>query len=180
MLELLKESRYDEYEEFNKRHPKGHFMQSLKWAKMKPDWKNITLISLDDNNCIKGSISMLIRYIPIIKKSIIYAPRGPVCDYNDLSALKELYRGVKKVADEHNSYIFKCDPDVKSDNGEFTENLKKTGFIVASGSKNFDGIQPCYVFRLNIKNKTHECVFEGFHSKTRYNIKLSQKRGVTA
>ena len=178
MLEILRKEKYDEYEKFNRTHPKGHFMQSLKWAKMKPDWKNITLISLDEKNCIKGSISLLIRYVPIIKKSIIYAPRGPVCDQNDLSTLKELYRGIKKIAKDYNSYIFKCDPDIKSDNREFIQNLKKAGFEIVSGSKNFEGIQPCYVFRLDIKDKTPEAVFANFHSKTRYNINLSQKRGV--
>ena len=178
MLEVLTKARFDEYEEFNRRHPKGHFMQSLKWAEMKPDWKNITLISLDGNNCIRGSVSLLIRHIPIIKKSIIYAPRGPVCNCGDFETIKELYRGIKKIAKEHNSYIFKCDPDIKSDNSEFISNLKTAGFSISPGGKNFEGIQPCYVFRLSLKDKTHEEIFEAFHSKVRYNIRLAEKKGV--
>ena len=179
MIKILKKEQYSEYEEFNKNHGKGHFMQSVMWAKMKPDWKHVVLISVNASSTIKGSISLLIRRVPIVKKTIIYAPRGPVCDYNDLETLHELYLGIRKIASEYNAYIFKCDPDVKSNNFEFMKNLEAAGFKILSGNKNFEGIQPCYVFRLFINNKTHDEIFLSFHSKTRYNIRLAEKRGVT-
>ena len=178
ILELTPE-RYEEYENFNWNHPKGHFMQSLKWANMKTEWKNVILISTDSDNKIKGSISLLIRKVPVIKKTIMYSPRGPVCDFADLETLTELYRGITEIAKKYKAYVFKADPDIKCDNELAKENIKKAGFNILPGGKNFEGIQPCFVFRMDIKDKTEEEVFEIFHSKTRYNIRLSEKKGVT-
>jgi len=42
-----------EYEEFVKNHPKGHFMQSVKWAGVKSNWKNEIITVRDSNNKIK-------------------------------------------------------------------------------------------------------------------------------
>ena len=179
MITELTKDRIEEYEAFNSAHPKGHFMQSVLWGQMKPDWKNVILISTDKDNKIKGAINVLIRPVPVIKRTIMYSPRGPVCDPDDLETLKELAEGVKNLAKKHKAYVFKADPDVKSDNEAFKENLRKAGFQIIPGSKNFEGIQPCFVFRLDVKDKTEEEVFNIFHSKTRYNIRLSVKKGVT-
>lgn len=179
MIIKLTNDRYEEYERFNWEHKKGHFMQSIKWSEVKPDWENVILISVDENDKIKGSVSLLIRPVPIIKRTIIYSPRGPVCDLDDFDTLKELYSGIKEVAKEYKAFVFKADPDVKSDNTIFKRNLEKAGFKIIAGNKNFEGIQPCFVFRLDIKDKTEEEVFNIFHSKTRYNIRLSEKKGVT-
>ncbi|MBR5239003.1 MAG: peptidoglycan bridge formation glycyltransferase FemA/FemB family protein [Clostridia bacterium] len=179
MVTELTKDRYEEYEEFNKNHPKGHFMQSVLWAQMKPDWKNVILICTDSNNKIKGAMSVLIRPVPVIKRTIMYSPRGPVCNLDDKETLKELYDGIKKLAKKHKAYVFKADPDVKCDNEAFKQNLTDAGFKIIPGSKNFEGIQPCFVFRLDVAGKTEEEVFDIFHSKTRYNIRLSVKKGVT-
>ncbi|MDR1101388.1 MAG: peptidoglycan bridge formation glycyltransferase FemA/FemB family protein, partial [Clostridiales bacterium] len=45
-------------------------------------------------------------------------------------------------------------------------------------TKNFEGIQPRYVFRLDVENKTEDEIFASFHSKTRYNIRVAKKNGV--
>ncbi|MBE7019190.1 MAG: peptidoglycan bridge formation glycyltransferase FemA/FemB family protein [Ruminococcaceae bacterium] len=179
MVTELTKDRYEEYEEFNKNHPKGHFMQSVLWAQMKPEWKNVILICTDKNNKIKGSMSVLIRPVPVIKRTIMYSPRGPVCDLDDKETLKELYDGIKKLAKKHKAYVFKADPDVKSDNEVFKQNLKNAGFKITPGSQTFDGIQPCFVFRLDVSGKTEEEIFNNFQSKTRYNVRLSVKKGVT-
>ena len=38
MVEYVNESNLAEYEAFVQSHPKGHFSQSVLWAKQKPAW----------------------------------------------------------------------------------------------------------------------------------------------
>ena len=67
MVTELKKDRWEEYEEFNRSHPKGHFMQSVLWGQMKPEWKNVILIRTDEENKIKGAINLLIRPVPLMQ-----------------------------------------------------------------------------------------------------------------
>ena len=62
----MTETEIQEYEEFVQNHPRGHFTQSLEWAKLKKGWKNEIVIVRDENNKIKGSLLLLIRKMPII------------------------------------------------------------------------------------------------------------------
>lgn len=57
---------------------------------------------------------------------------------------------------------------------------KHFGYKVKDDAKDFsEEIQPRYVFRLDIKDKTQDEIFGSFHSKTRYNVRLATKKGVT-
>ncbi|MGE4282573.1 MAG: lipid II:glycine glycyltransferase FemX [Clostridia bacterium] len=166
------------YESFLKSHEKGHFMQSPEWAQVKSNWKNEVVVIEDKDGNIKGSMSMLIRKIPLFKYTIMYSPRGPVCDIHDKETFRALLDGAKQLAKKHNSYVLKIDPDVEKEDEQFGEIVRELGFNVKNASKNFEGIQPRFVFRLDIKDKTEEEVMTEFHNKTRYNIRLAERKGV--
>ena len=69
--------------------------------------------------------------------------------------------------------------DLKSDE-KFRNLIIKHKFKIKDDSKDFkDEIQPRFVFRLNLKGKTEDEIFSAFHQKTRYNIRLATKKGVT-
>ena len=178
-MEILKEADYKEYEEFVTSSPKGHFCQSIMWGKVKSAWKFEAVIERNKEGKIIGSIGILIRKVPMLPYSIMYAPRGPVCDVNNKDVLKALFEGVKLLAKKYNAYIFRIDPDVKSDNKEFIGYMKELGFKLKENSKTFDAIQPRYVFRLNIEGKSEDEVMKMFSSKTRYNIRVALKHNVT-
>lgn len=42
---LVNDSNREKFVEFNKRHPKGHFLQSPEWAKLKSEWINEVVLS---------------------------------------------------------------------------------------------------------------------------------------
>lgn len=178
MYKFLTEDRIEEYEKFVWENKKGHFMQSKLWHKIKNNWINEIVISVDSEDKIRGGMSILIRKVPFINSTLMYAPRGPVCDVHNEEIIKELTDGARALAKKYKSYVLKIDPDVKSDDKEFADILKKNGYSIKSASKNFEGIQPCYVFRMDVKDKTEEEVFSSFHSKTRYNIRLAERKGV--
>ena len=179
MIEKVTDKNREEYVNFIQNNPKGHFLQSPEWAKVKSEWINEVIICRDENGKIKGSMSLLIRPFKKIT-SIMYSPRGPVCDIHDKETISELINGAKKIAKEYKSFIFRVDPDVPNDDEEFRKIAKEVGFKIKENVKDFNEvIQPRYVFRLNVKDKTEEELLMSFHEKTRYNIRLAMKKGVT-
>ncbi|NMA34463.1 MAG: aminoacyltransferase, partial [Clostridiaceae bacterium] len=163
------------YEEFLQSHPKGHFMQSPQWAEVKSFWKNEIVTVEDGNGNIKGLISLLIRKIPVLPYTMMYSPRGPACDPHDEDTLRELLEKCKALAKKHRSYVLKMDPDIEAEDTQFEEIVKKLGFKVSRGLKNYEGIQPRFVFRLDLRGKTEEQIMADFHHKVRYNIRLAER-----
>ncbi|GAW93776.1 lipid II:glycine glycyltransferase FemX [Calderihabitans maritimus] len=175
---LITAEERNKYNHFVSRHPKGHILQSYEWGevKSKTGWKPLRLV-VEQEGKIVGAISILMRQVPIGGKTIFYAPRGPVVDLDRQDLLDFLWAEVKKLARQHGAIFLKIDPDVPSQNLEFKEYLIKTGFRPADKEAGFEGIQPKYVFRLDITPSLDE-LMANFHQKTRYNIRLAIRRGV--
>ena len=178
MAKVVTEDMIPAYEAFVQSHPKGHFCQSVLWAKQKPMWKWEAVVSTDGEGRIKGSLAVLIRKVPGTPFTLMYACRGPVCDLDDGETLRDLIQGARQLAKRYHSYAIKIDPDVPSSNTAFTKLLTDQGFQITGGGKNFEAVQPKYVFRLDVEGKTEEELMAAFHQKTRYNLRLAIKKGV--
>jgi len=177
-LKITTKEDMEQYQKFIQSHPKGHFMQSKEWTEVKSNWKNEMIAVKDEQGNIKGAMSILIRKIPFFNNTLMYSPRGPVCDIHDFDTMQQLIAEAKEIAKEYKGYVLKIDPDVEKEDAEFAQMLNKLGFRIKGDSKNFEGIQPRFVFRLNVKGKTEEQVMQEFHNKTRYNIRVAMKKGV--
>lgn len=178
MLEILKESDFDQYRRFLQANPKGHFMQSPEWGRVKSDWRWEAVVEKDTDGNIIAGLSVLIRKVPGLPFTLMYSPRGPVCDVSNKETLVSLFAGVKKLAVKYHSYQFKIDPDILAADTGFIDAMKGYGFTLTTGGKNFEEIQPRFVFRLNVEGKTEDEALAAFHSKTRYNIRVALKNQV--
>ena len=179
ILNLNNEEERKEYKKFLEGHKRCNFQQSLEWGKVKSFWKNEVIVAEDENGNITGSLSVLVRKMPIFGY-LMYSSRGPVCDIHNVETLTQLTNGAKELAKKYKAMVLKIEPDIKSDDKEFRKIAEDLGYKIKDDAKNFnEEIQPRYVFRLDIKGKTEDEVFQNFHSKTRYNIRLATKKGVT-
>lgn len=178
-MEFVTNENKTAYDAFVEGHPKGHFMQSSLWSRQKPDWKWEAMISRDEQGEIRGAMSVLIRKVPYLPYTLMYAGRGPVCDIHDRETIAELTEGARTLAKKYHAYSLKIDPDVSIEDEEFQNIMTGLGYTHLDTGKNFSGIQPRFVFRLNIEGKTEDEVFAAFHSKTRYNIRVAERKGVT-
>ena len=167
------------YKEFLEKHERCNFQQSPEWAKVKENWINEIVLAEDESGKIIGAVSILIRKIPIFG-NIMYSSRGPTCDIHDISVMKQLTDGIKELAKKYKAIVYKAEPDILSSDEEYRKIVTNLGYKIKDNAKNFrEEIQPRYVFRLDIKDKTEEEIMAGFHQKWRYNIRLAGRKGVT-
>ncbi|MDO4542802.1 MAG: peptidoglycan bridge formation glycyltransferase FemA/FemB family protein, partial [Bacillota bacterium] len=143
--------------------------------KAQGEWTPIRLLILRDKEPV-AAISILQRSVPM-GKTIFYATRGPVVDIEDKDAVNFLMEQVAKIAKERKAIYLKLDPDVSSDEA-WQRFFKDYGFIRPGSGSGFEGIQPRYVFRLDI-TPDEDILMKNMHQKTRYNLRLAGKRGVT-
>ena len=179
MYEFITEKTLPEYEAFVQSHPKGNFAQSYLWGKQKPMWQWDAIAVRGEDGAIRGSLAVMTRKVPGIGRTLMYGCRGPVCDLDDRETFSQLLDGAKVLAKKYKSYVIKIDPDVPSSNTAFSSMLQSFGFRAKEGGKNFEAIQPRYVFRLNVEGKTEEELLANFHQKWRYNLRLAERKGVT-
>lgn len=177
-MEILKKEDINAYKAFVESNEKGHFMQGPEWGIVKGAWKWEAIVDKNEKGEIVGALSVLIRRVPGLPYTLMYAPRGPVCDINNKEIIANLIAGVRALAIKYKAYIFKIDPDVVSTDKNFIALMGSFGFELHGDGKNFDGIQPRFVFRLNVEGKTEDEVFASFQSKTRYNIRVALKHNV--
>ena len=169
----------EEYSDFLEKHERCNFQQSLEWAKVKQSWKREVILAEDTNGKINGSLMVLVRKIPFFG-NIMYSARGPVCDIHNIEVLRQITEGAKELAKKYNAIVLRIEPDIKSNDTDFRNIMLELGYSIKDDAKNFrDEIQPRYVFRLDTKNKTEDEIFKNFHQKTRYNVRLATKKGVT-
>lgn len=176
---VIKKDDLEKYQQFIKKQDLAYLQQDLVWTFVKNNWDYEIIISLDEKNNIRGSALVLVRKIPILRHSLLYCPRGPIIDKSAdfYKTLNDLLIGIKRISEERKAFVLKADPPIV-ENEEINSILKKFNISVNNNNKNFSGIQPQNVCVLDIDKKTTEEIFSSFHSKTRYNIRLAERKGV--
>ena len=190
-MNFITDIQKERFNEFVKNHEKNHFAQSFEWGAFKAnstEWDFDPVGLVDESGNLVAAALVLIRYLPIIKRPFLYISRGFVIDFDDKELLNIFVTSFKEYAQSKKAVFFKIDPDIKyADDGatdkgakrnSLITNLENIGFKHLGFTQDFDSnIQPRYTFRLNIESDVKD-LLKGCHSKTRYNIKLAEKRGI--
>lgn len=177
-MRFVTEETKGEYTKFLEDHERCNFQQSLEWGNVKTNWIKEVVLAENENKEIIGSVCVWIRKMPIFG-NMMYASRGPVCDIHNKEVLEQLTEGVKELGKKYNAFVFRMEPDIEKNDQEFRNIVEQLGYKIKDNAKDFkDEIQPRFVFRLNIKDKTEDEILQNCHSKTRYNIRLAKRKGV--
>jgi lipid II:glycine glycyltransferase (peptidoglycan interpeptide bridge formation enzyme) len=110
--------------------------------------------------------------LPLIKRPVFYAPRGPIIQFGDTDAVRTLIDGVCVEAALRKAVVLKIDPEIVASNQSAIDKIKAVGLI-----KKKKQVQPRVTYFLDL-NKDLDELMKGFEEKTRYNIRLAERKGV--
>ena len=183
----LRELTKKEFDNYAINHPLGSFQQTSAWGRfMEGDKFHAYYVGGFINEKIVGA-SMLLSYERKKKKErIFYAPRGFLIDYKNEELLKEFTEEVKKFIIEKHGVFLKIDPYILVrdrdsegniiDGGVYNDfveiNLAHANFIKVN-----DKIQPKWLSRINLKDKSIDDVFNNFSPKARQTVRRNKRLG---
>jgi lipid II:glycine glycyltransferase (peptidoglycan interpeptide bridge formation enzyme) len=135
-----------------------HPLQSYEWG----EFRELTGVKV----VREAGLQITIHRIPRTQFSVGYLPKGPMPTQEQVAILR-------KVAKEHTCVFIKVEPKVEvHESGSSIEDLVKLGFV--EGRSLFTK----YNFVLDVTPSIEE-LSAAFKQKTRYNIRVAEKRGVT-
>lgn len=142
----------------------SHIMQSWEWGDFRKKMELTVLrYGIYQNNKLITAFQLTLHKIPFTKKNVGYLPKGPFPD-------EDLVDALKKIGKENNCAFIKIEPHI-----EKTPNSK---FQISNEFKNSPKpLFTKYNFVLNI-TKSEDELLKNMHPKTRYNIRVAQKKGV--
>lgn len=172
-MRLLQIHDHEKWNAFVAASPHASLLQSYEWGKVKSGaWKPIYTAVVDDTENILLAALILKRTLPFVGRSIFYCPRGPIFHTFDPVTLSFFFTAITELAKKEKTFVFRCDPEIPENQAEFVSLLKTSGLRY-----NPENIQPRGTIILDITPDT-ESLLKSFHHKTRYNIKLAEKKGV--
>jgi len=143
----------------------GSFLQSWSWGEFQESLgRQIWPIEME------GLRGLIIKHDLPLGKSYLYCPRGPIGEISKDKFQRFLVE-VKKIAQQEKSIFFKIEPD----NRDCPLDTVLEARTVSKGQSL--SIQPAKTLVLDI-SKTEEELLSQLHQKTRYNIRLAQRKGV--
>ncbi len=166
------------FDDFIRSAAGGHLFQSYMWGELKKTaWQPLRAV-LEEEGRIAAAASILKRKIPLGQRTIFYLPRGPVpLDWNNATVLRELFSGIRNLAEEHRAVLIKIDPCLTEKQTAPAAALSRIGFRPAPGEHDFGGLQPRYTFRLDLSGDPEE-IMDRFPKKIRYKIRYGPARGL--
>ncbi len=151
-------------------HPEAHLLQTASWGDLKAGfgWRAHRWL-MTGHGKPQAGLQVLIRPLPL-GFSILYVPKGPVGDWQRPEAFHTLLATLDRFARETSALWLRIEPDVLE--GELQVDLAAFGFRPASP------IQPRRTILVSLEGK-EEAILQAMHPKTRYNIRLAERKGVT-
>lgn len=156
----------------------GSFMQSARWCGVKRGWGHEAVLSRDGAGRLRASCLVLVKRFPPPFKPFLYAPRGPVWDYQDPAAFRDLLRGLEELAKKYHAYSCKLDPLIEESDSEKIYTLRGMGLNFTPWQPDDLTIQCRSNYILELGGRSEEELLQSFKSKCRYNIRLAKRKGV--
>jgi len=173
--------------------PGAHALQTWQWGQVKSQfgWVPHPLLWRDEYGQVAAAALLLQRAISMggfaMRLSVMYIPRGPLLDWSNETLVERVVHDLQIFARKKGAIFLKIDPDLPLGfgvPGEEGASTNPTG-VTAQELLNQKG----WLFseeQIQFKNtvmvdltEDEEAMLMRMKSKTRYNIRLAKRRGVT-
>ncbi|MFC2037313.1 lipid II:glycine glycyltransferase FemX [Chloroflexota bacterium] len=146
----------------------GHVLQSWAWGELK------SLFGWRVQRVVVGSTfaQVLYRSLPGGLGTIAYVPKGPLANSGDPSALPVLLEAVRPLVRKNRGICLKIEPNLEED-ANLAKRLRTLGFRPSPQT-----VQPRRTLMVDLDAEP-ETLLKRMKQKTRYNIRLAARRGVT-
>jgi peptidoglycan pentaglycine glycine transferase (the first glycine) len=163
-------------------------LQSWEWGQIKAcfGWQPRYFLWSDDADTILAAALVLIRNLPFPGLKTMYVPQGPLLDWKDRALYERVITDLELIAKDEGAFSLKIDPEVilsfseeREHHGpEWETGQEVLGFMTARG----------YIYssqQIQFKNTAwlrldapEEEILSAMKQKTRYNIRLADRKGV--
>jgi len=186
--------------------PNPHFLQTYEWGQVKAayGWQPHYLV-WNDAGCsvstdfptlppqpVKAAALVLKRTVPTgglaARLCVLYTPKGPLLDWNDALLRTRVLDDLQRFARQQGAIFLKLDPDVVLGTGvpgTETESTEPGGEAVRGELSrrawrfSLDQIQFRNTVIVEVGTSTEEEILARMKQKTRYNVRLGPKKGVS-
>jgi lipid II:glycine glycyltransferase (peptidoglycan interpeptide bridge formation enzyme) len=185
--------------------PGGHLLQTWEWAQVKQayGWQAMPLIwdrapsrerpeTPPEGGSLRPAAAVMLLKKQVVSRglaarlSIMYAPKGPLLDWSDLSLRIHVLDDLARLAQRSHAIFLKLDPDIvigrglpgsagareEADGVAVVSELQQRGWRFSP-----DQIQFRNTVLLDL-SLPEDAILARMKPKTRYNIRLAQKKGV--
>ena len=155
-----------DWNQFLSRHPNAHLLQTGEWGELKSafGWKPVRLMNGEEG------VQILFRRLPL-GLTVGYIPKFSIRS-DDFTFSQELWHEVDSVCRKNRAIFLKLEPDLWQDSQ--ANQLQITNYRLRISPHN---IQPPRTIIIDIKGNEEE-ILARMKQKTRYNIRLAEKKGV--
>lgn len=172
--------------------PEPHLLQGWEWGEIKsrfgwqPEYKQWH----GSDGSLTAAAMIMTRTVSLggfrTPLKVMYVPRGPLLDWHDTQTVSTVLTDLANLAAERHAVWLKIDPEAVIACGEdpanssqvgalpgLTQTLPKLGWHYSANQVQFKNS-----VWIDLSRPLDE-IIAGFKQKTRYNIRLAQKKGVT-
>jgi peptidoglycan pentaglycine glycine transferase (the first glycine) len=173
------------------RLPGAHVLQSWEWGECKArfGWSVERRFWERENSKVAAAAQILRRTVRIgpLTAVVIYLPKGPLLDWRDGEVCGAVLSDLERIARKESAIQLKIDPDLivgsyDPDTGKSPSGPAGEATLGLLGRRGWRFSDEQVQFRntvlLDIRPE-EEALLSAMKQKTRYNIRLAQKRGVT-
>ena len=161
----------------------GHLLQSWQWGELKSQygWDPLRILWHDGTQTPIAAAQLLFR-TSAGSLTIAYCPRGPILDWENPDLYRQVLSDLADHASQHGAIFIKMDPEISIDNdpellGENITNSLLESWQHLGWHVSQEQIQFRNTFILNLE-ADEETLLANMKQKTRYNVRLSARRGV--